>query len=79
MAFELTSFGEICSDTGNQTIVNLAVCKRAAVELGKIFNKEGSWWDHPTGCCLNINKVYWNTHVNGDRHNNTQEICLVFG
>ena len=82
MSFKLTDFGKICSDTGLDRLHRIGdqvTCRKAATALGKIFDKEGSWSNHPYGCCLNKNKVYWNKHVRGQRNRSTKKICVEDG
>ena len=78
-AFKLTGSGEICPDIGKMTIGNLESCREAATFYEKPFDRESDWSDHPKGCCLNYDKVYWNTHETGERNDVTKEICVGTG
>ena len=56
------------------SIPNAVECERAAKSVGLTYQYAGSWGIHVSGCFIHIgSNVYWNSHVNGLRCQNSRD------
>ena len=68
---------QLCRD--NQSIDDMNACKKAATFLGKQFKESINRRIFPKGCYLILfnDNVYFNTHSNGRKSNDAEQICKV--
>ena len=87
LPLELEAFlsrpNKLCEDEqdGYETLETLEDCKMASNYLPKQFAGEVVETLYPKGCYLLTyeNKVYYNSHVSGNRNFNARHICRAKG
>ena len=68
----------LCSETGNDAVNDLTLCKEAAKVLSLDFEKTEDLARYPKGC-YSYGVVYFNRHVHGSRNPNARQICKLYG
>ena len=73
--FEITAFGQDCSDMGMETLSNMYKCEEAAKEIGAYYEYDDTYFNYPKGCFIFSDTVRWNNHKIGAKYIWAQAIC----
>ena len=79
-SYYVTATNYLCSDKGKVPVEDIQDCRDAAQTIPYVrFYKNENSQRYPTGCYINGKGVYFNTHANGSRQENSGSICRAIG